>query len=83
MTKLPFDESNMSVVYFVQKVLECGVKKLSGNKTASLFLSQKLKRWNNGFEYGAIDVKNHLEKLLLKDVVSLVSILYVILPLTC
>ncbi|GJW24480.1 DNA-directed RNA polymerase IV subunit 1 isoform X1 [Tanacetum coccineum] len=60
----------------LKKVLECGVKKLSGNKTASLFLSQKLKRWNNGFEYGAIDVKNHLEKLLLKDVVSLVSIFY-------
>lgn len=58
----------------MQTVLECGVRKLSGNKTASLFLSQKLKRWHNGFEYGAIDVKNHLEKLLFKDVVSLVTI---------
>lgn len=56
-------------------MLECGVRKLSGNKTASLYLSQKLKRWTNGFEYGAIDVKNHLEKLLFQDVVSLVTIL--------
>nr|XP_043606591.1 DNA-directed RNA polymerase IV subunit 1 [Erigeron canadensis] len=60
----------------LKKVLECGVRKLRGNKTGSLFLSPKLKRWNNGFEYGAIDVKNHLEKLFLKDVVSLVSIFY-------
>ncbi|KAI3787610.1 hypothetical protein L1987_42201 [Smallanthus sonchifolius] len=60
----------------LKKVLECGVKKLTGDKTASLFLSQKLKRWNNGFEYGALDVKNHLEKLLFKDVVSLVTIFY-------
>ncbi|KAI7738062.1 hypothetical protein M8C21_018051 [Ambrosia artemisiifolia] len=60
----------------LKKVLECGVKKLSGNKTASLFLSQKLKRWNNGFEYGALDVKNHLEKLLFQDVVSLVTIFH-------
>lgn len=56
-------------------MLECGVRKLSGNKTASLFLSQNLKRKNYGFEDGAIVVKNHLEKLLFKDVVSLVSIL--------
>ncbi|KAJ0629037.1 putative DNA-directed RNA polymerase [Helianthus annuus] len=60
----------------LKKVLECGVRKLSGNKTASLFLSQKLKRWHNGFEYGALDVKNHLEKLLFQDVVSLVTIFY-------
>ncbi|KAI3693588.1 hypothetical protein L1987_76535 [Smallanthus sonchifolius] len=60
----------------LKKVLECGVKRLTGDKTASLFLSQKLKRWNNGFEYGALDVKNHLEKLLFNDVVSLVTVFY-------
>ncbi|XP_076951920.1 DNA-directed RNA polymerase IV subunit 1-like isoform X1 [Bidens hawaiensis] len=60
----------------LKKVLESGVKKLSGNKTASLYLSQKLKRLNNGFEYAALDVKNHLEKLLFQDVVSLVTIFY-------
>ncbi|KAK9076715.1 hypothetical protein SSX86_005049 [Deinandra increscens subsp. villosa] len=72
----PISALEKSPLLNLKEVLECGVKKLSGNKTASLFLSQKLKRWNNGFEYGAIDVKNHLEKLLLKDVVSLVTIFY-------
>ncbi|KAK9071295.1 hypothetical protein SSX86_009863 [Deinandra increscens subsp. villosa] len=68
----PISALEKSPLLNLKEVLECGVKKLSGNKTASLFLSQKLKRWNNGFEYGAIDVKNHLEKLLFKDVVSLI-----------
>ncbi|KAJ9549787.1 hypothetical protein OSB04_022330 [Centaurea solstitialis] len=72
----PISALENSPLLNLKKVLECGVRKLSGNKTASLFLSQKLKRWTNGFEYGAIDVKNHLEKLLLQDVVSLVTIFY-------
>ncbi|KAL8253727.1 hypothetical protein R6Q59_031948 [Mikania micrantha] len=72
----PISALENSPLLNLKKVLDCGVRKLSGNKTASLFLSQKLRRWNNGFEYGAIDVKNHLEKLLFKDVVSLVTIFY-------
>ncbi|XP_023772113.1 DNA-directed RNA polymerase IV subunit 1 isoform X1 [Lactuca sativa] len=72
----PISALENSPLLNLKKVLECGVRKLSGNKTASLFLSQKLKRWTNGFEYGAIDVKNHLEKLLFQDVVSLVTIFY-------
>ncbi|KAI3501223.1 hypothetical protein L1887_29087 [Cichorium endivia] len=72
----PISALENSPLLNLKKALECGVRKLSGNKTASLFLSQKLKRWTNGFEYGAIDVKNHLEKLLFQDVVSLVTIFY-------
>ncbi|KVH95462.1 Aspartate decarboxylase-like domain-containing protein [Cynara cardunculus var. scolymus] len=72
----PISALENSPLLNLKKVLECGVRKLSGNKTASLFLSQKLKRWTNGFEYGAIDVKNHLEKLLFQDVVSLITVLF-------
>ncbi|XP_024993485.1 DNA-directed RNA polymerase IV subunit 1 [Cynara cardunculus var. scolymus] len=72
----PISALENSPLLNLKKVLECGVRKLSGNKTASLFLSQKLKRWTNGFEYGAIDVKNHLEKLLFQDVVSLITVFY-------
>ncbi|XP_071703622.1 DNA-directed RNA polymerase IV subunit 1-like isoform X1 [Rutidosis leptorrhynchoides] len=72
----PISALENSPLINLKKVLECGVRKQSGNETASLFLSQKLKRFNSGFEYGAINVKNHLEKLLLKDVVSLVTIFY-------
>lgn len=54
----------------VQKVLECGVKRNTGHKSASLFLSKKLRRWANGFEYGALEVKNHLERVLFSDIVS-------------
>ncbi|XP_071693207.1 DNA-directed RNA polymerase IV subunit 1-like [Rutidosis leptorrhynchoides] len=72
----PISALENSPLLNLKKVLECGVSKRTGNKTASLFLSPKLKRWNHGFEYGAIDVKNHLEKLLLQDVVSLVTIFY-------
>lgn len=54
----------------VQKVLECGVKKKSGDKTASLYLSKKLGRWTHGFEYAALEVQSHLERLLFSDIVS-------------
>ena len=59
----------------MQKVLECGVKKISGDKTVSLFLSKKLGRWIHGYEYGALAVKNHLENVLFSDIVSTVTIL--------
>lgn len=58
----------------MQKILECGVKKNTGSKSASLFLSRRLRRWTNGFEYGALEVKNHLECLPLSNVVSEVRI---------
>ncbi|PIN05615.1 DNA-directed RNA polymerase [Handroanthus impetiginosus] len=58
----------------LKKVLECGVKKSSGCKSASLFLSTRLRRWANGFEYGALEVKDHLESLFFSDIVSEVRI---------
>ncbi|KAM7525683.1 hypothetical protein LguiA_015585 [Lonicera macranthoides] len=58
------------------KVLECGVKKISGDKTVSLFLSKKLGRWIHGYEYGALAVKNHLENVLFSDIVSTVTIFF-------
>ncbi|CAA3005588.1 DNA-directed RNA polymerase IV subunit 1 isoform X1 [Olea europaea subsp. europaea] len=58
----------------LKKVLECGVKKSTGDKSASLFLSRRLGRWANGFEYGALEVKDQLERVLFSDVVSEVAI---------
>lgn len=46
------------------------MKKSSGDKTASLFLSKKLGRWAYGFEYGALEMKDHLQRLKFEDVVS-------------
>ncbi|KAK6158123.1 hypothetical protein DH2020_005437 [Rehmannia glutinosa] len=54
----------------LKKVLDCGVKKSTGSKSASLILSGRLRRWANGFEYGALEVKDHLESLLFSDIVS-------------
>ncbi|XAR55026.1 DNA-directed RNA polymerase [Bertholletia excelsa] len=60
----------------IKKILECGVKSRSGNKTASLFLSKKLGRLAYGFEYGALEVQRHLERVFFSDVVSTVMIYY-------
>ncbi|KAL1547569.1 DNA-directed RNA polymerase [Salvia divinorum] len=60
----------------LKKVLECGVKKSTGSKSASLFLSRRLRRWANGSEYGALEVKNHLECLPFSDIVSEIRICY-------
>ncbi|GFP97753.1 DNA-directed RNA polymerase iv subunit 1 [Phtheirospermum japonicum] len=60
----------------LKKVLECGVKRNTGFKSASLFLSKRLGRWANGFEYGALEVKDHLECLIFSDVVSKVKICF-------
>lgn len=59
-----------------KKVLESGSRKSKGCRTASLYLSDKLRRLRYGFEYGALEVKNHLEKLLFSDIVSTVMIVY-------
>ncbi|XP_047946943.1 DNA-directed RNA polymerase IV subunit 1 [Salvia hispanica] len=60
----------------LKKVLECGVKKSTGSKSASLFLSRRLRRWANGSEYGALEVKNHLECLPFSNIVSEIRICY-------
>ncbi|KAL3647224.1 hypothetical protein CASFOL_008192 [Castilleja foliolosa] len=60
----------------LKKVLECGAKRNTGHKSATLFLSKRLERWTNGFEYGALEVKDHLENLVFSDVVSEVKICF-------
>lgn len=57
----------------MQEILECGGNKV--NNSISLFLSKKLGRWAHGFEYGALEVKNHLERLKFVDIVSTVMIM--------
>ncbi|CAA2957319.1 DNA-directed RNA polymerase IV subunit 1 isoform X1 [Olea europaea subsp. europaea] len=70
----PVSAFEPSPLLSLKKVLECGVKKSTGDKSASLFLSRRLGRWANGFEYGALEVKDHLERVLFSDIVSEVVI---------
>ncbi|XP_062027309.1 DNA-directed RNA polymerase IV subunit 1 isoform X2 [Rosa rugosa] len=60
----------------LKNILECGSKKSSAKQTMSLFLSEKLRRHRHGFEYGALEVKNHLEGLAFSDIVSTVMIMF-------
>lgn len=43
----------------------------------SLYLSEKLGRKRHGFEYGALEVKDHLEGIIFSDIVSTVMIMLV------
>ncbi|KAL3818123.1 hypothetical protein ACJIZ3_004028 [Penstemon smallii] len=70
----PVSALEPSPLMALKKVLECGVKKKTGLKSASLYLSRMLGRWVNGYEYGAVEVKHHLESLVFSDVVSKVMI---------
>ncbi|KAF5734840.1 DNA-directed RNA polymerase IV subunit 1 [Tripterygium wilfordii] len=60
----------------LKNVLECGSKKNKRHQSMSLFLSEKLGRQRHGFEYGALEVKNRLEKLIFSDVVSTSMIIF-------
>ncbi|KAG7028326.1 DNA-directed RNA polymerase IV subunit 1 [Cucurbita argyrosperma subsp. argyrosperma] len=60
----------------LKKVLECGSKRNSPKQTFSLFLLEKLSKRSYGFEYGALGVKNHLERVIFKDIVSSVMIIF-------
>lgn len=73
---LPISALESSPLLNLKKILDCGVKKSSGDKTASIFLCKKLGRQTHGFEYGALEVKDHLERLILKDIVSSSMISY-------
>ncbi|XP_019156687.1 PREDICTED: DNA-directed RNA polymerase IV subunit 1 isoform X2 [Ipomoea nil] len=72
----PISALESSPLLNLKKVLESGVRKSSGEKSASMFLSKMLGRWAYGFEYGALEVKNHLERLLFSDLVSEVMICF-------
>lgn len=73
---LPISALESSPLLNLKKILDCGVKKSSGDKTASIFLCKKLGRQTYGLEYGALEVKDHLERLMLEDVVSSSMISY-------
>ncbi|KAK7252639.1 hypothetical protein RIF29_36728 [Crotalaria pallida] len=65
----------------LKKVLECGSKKKSGDQIVSLFLSKKLAKQRNGFEYAALEIKNYLEKMTFSNIVSTVMIIFT--PQSC
>ncbi|CAK8539379.1 unnamed protein product [Lathyrus sativus] len=60
----------------LKNVLECGSRKRGGDQTVSLFLSEKIGKQRNGFEYAALEVKNYLERLMFSNVVSTVMIIF-------
>ncbi|XVE57815.1 hypothetical protein DITRI_Ditri04bG0120200 [Diplodiscus trichospermus] len=60
----------------LKRVLECGSRRRNSDQTMMLFLSDKLGKRRHGFEYAALEVKNHLERLIFTDIVSTVSIIF-------
>ncbi|XP_056864767.1 DNA-directed RNA polymerase IV subunit 1 isoform X2 [Raphanus sativus] len=60
----------------LKNVLECGSKKGLKEQTMSLYLSETLSKKKHGFEYGALDIKNHLEKLCFSEIVSTSMIIF-------
>ncbi|KAL7160206.1 hypothetical protein ABFS83_01G078000 [Erythranthe nasuta] len=72
----PVSALEPSPLLAMKKILECGVKKNTGYKSASLFLSRALGRWTDGLEYGTKEVKSHLECIVFSDVVSETRICY-------
>ncbi|KAF5184989.1 Dna-directed rna polymerase iv subunit [Thalictrum thalictroides] len=70
----PLSTVESSPLQNLKKLLESSQKKKIVNRTVSLFLSKKLERWLYGFEYGALKVKSHLERVHFSDVVSTVTI---------
>lgn len=45
----------------------------------SLYLSETLSKKKHGFEYGSLEIQNHLEKLSFSEIVSTSMIMLVIL----
>ncbi|XWS48985.1 hypothetical protein CRYUN_Cryun13aG0124700 [Craigia yunnanensis] len=60
----------------LKRVLECGSRRSNSDQTMTLFLSNKLGRRRHGLEYAALEVKNHLERLIFSDILSTVSIFF-------
>ncbi|KAG6685152.1 hypothetical protein I3842_12G097800 [Carya illinoinensis] len=77
----PISVLETSPLLNLKKVLESGTRKRSANKTMSIYLSEKLGRQRHGFEYGALEIKNLLERLIFSEIVSTVMIIFS--PQTC
>ncbi|KAG1354610.1 DNA-directed RNA polymerase IV subunit 1 [Cocos nucifera] len=72
----PMNSLEASPLMNLKKVLDCGKSRASVDKSASIFLSKGLKKQRYGFEYGALEVKNHLDRVLFSDLVTTVLIFY-------
>ncbi|XP_062074186.1 DNA-directed RNA polymerase IV subunit 1 isoform X2 [Humulus lupulus] len=60
----------------IKNALECGSRKSKASQTMSLHLSKRLGRQMHGFEYGALEIKNYLERLKFSNIVSTAMIIY-------
>ncbi|CAN7120439.1 DNA-directed RNA polymerase IV subunit 1 [Brassica rapa] len=60
----------------LKNVLECGSTKGLKEQTMSLYLSETLSKKKHGFEFGALDIKSHLEKLSFSEIVSTSMIIF-------
>ncbi|PKI53122.1 DNA-directed RNA polymerase IV subunit 1 isoform X2 [Punica granatum] len=72
----PISVLETSPLLNLKNVLECGSKKSKPNQTMSLFLSKKLGKRRHGFEYGALEVQDYLERRFFSDIVSTVMIIF-------
>lgn len=61
--------------YIMQNVLESGTKKSNSRQTMSIFLSKQLAKHRHGLEYGALTVKDYLERLFFSDIVATTMIM--------
>ncbi|KAL8114539.1 DNA-directed RNA polymerase IV subunit 1-like isoform X2 [Apium graveolens] len=69
----PISALESSPLLNLKEILECGGNKV--NNAASLFISEKLRRVPYGFEYAALEIKSHLERVQFLDIVSTVMIM--------
>ncbi|URE25024.1 DNA-directed RNA polymerase [Musa troglodytarum] len=74
--EFPINSLEDSPLMKLKMVLECCKSNASTNHTALLFLSKRLHGWRYGFEYGALEVKNHLERVCFFNLIVTVMILY-------
>ncbi|XP_074583265.1 DNA-directed RNA polymerase IV subunit 1 isoform X1 [Curcuma longa] len=72
----PTNNIENSALMKFKRVLECNKANSSVKQVALLFLSKRLQDWRYGFEYGAIEVKNHLERVSFYELVDTVLIYY-------
>ncbi|XP_039115736.1 DNA-directed RNA polymerase IV subunit 1 isoform X1 [Dioscorea cayenensis subsp. rotundata] len=72
----PINSLESSPLMNLKKVLECSRSSAVTGCSISVILSDKLRRRAYGFEYGALEVKKHLEPVIFSDVVNTVMIVY-------
>ncbi|CAL9113522.1 unnamed protein product, partial [Musa acuminata var. zebrina] len=74
--EFPMNSLEYSPLMKLKMVLDCCKSNASTNHTALLFLSKRLHGWRYGCEYGALEVKNHLERVCFFNLIITVMILY-------